>query len=513
MNPRCKWIGDIASQSRRKEIASLRQILTDQEVGLLHIFGDRGLGKRTLVQCLAQELLSGTPDVAKVFLVDLLSDPIALEEWSVESCDWLCKPDLPSGSLLDVLQALFTDKGSDDSVGTGDASFQADVADDSRFGNHVEQRLGASDAQQIEELTTGTPLDAEFKKETNVTRNEASTGTMSPNKVSNDGELAPKKILLVLRDYGDPGLQKRTIEEEAVLKIQNLLKGKRLVLVVLSEANLMDRSHTESQRLGAYRRLFYTTKGWQFKVGLLSTVDSARSAIQLSFEHIQQRDRPSFSLSESQSEAVLQAAGPHPGQIEQAVTRLTQYSDDGLLKRHLVDALLQANKAVYESTWNGLQQREKSVLLTYSLINRDELSRLDAQSKLERLTEDFRATATDFDDVEKKRGLPWSRVGQCLLPWSPRDEYPFFCEAFAAFVEQKLPPESSAVSSPFWRTFARTPMFLFLMLIASMAIGLVALLLTVAFDLPRLLPVFIPLLLVVAYFIVFLLSHVPALKR
>lgn len=518
-SPRCKWIGDIAHQSRKIEVARLRTILTDPEVGVLHIFGDKGIGKRTLVQCLAQELLSGTPAFAKVFLIDLLSDPIALEEWSIESCDWMSRPDLPSGSLLDMLQVLFSNGNSDDPTSRGDASHQGDLADDPQSRKPAKQESGDSDTQRDEVVMTGTPYHVETKEGLHVTQTVSGTGTVDSSKAHNDGDEVPKKtpqqerMLLVLRDYGDPGLQKRTIEEEAVVEIMSLLEKNRLALIILSEANLLDRSHNESQRLGAYQRLYRTTKGWQFKVGLLSTKADAESAIRLSLERMGLFSESMSPPAEYQISAILQAAGPHPGQTEQAVVRLTSHTVDSSLEQYLVDALLQANRAVYEATWNGLQQREKSVLLTYSLVRRDKLSRADAQSKLERLIEDFSVTATDFDDVEKKRGLPWSRVGQCLLPWSSNGDYKFFSEAFAAFVEQKLPSESSIASTSNWRTYVRTPMFLFLMFFASMAIGLAMLLLTMAFDLPRLLAVFIPLVPVFAFFAIFLFSHVPVLKR
>ena len=316
----------------------------------------------------------------------------------------------------------------------------------------------------------------------------------------------------MLRDYAAPGLQKPTIEKKAIAEIQNLMRQKRLVVILLSEANLLDRSHNESQRLGAYRTLFYTTQGWQFKVGLLSTEADTRSAIGLSFQHSGINDGPISAPTDDQVDEILQAAGPHPGQIDQAVASLGSHVDGTTLAQHLVDKLLQANKAVYEAIWNGLQQRERAVILTYSLMKRGELSRADAQTTLERQTEDFYATDTDFRDVERKRGDPWSRVGQCLLPWRTKDKCDFFCEAFAVFVEQKLPQVSSVESAPTWRTHVRTPLFLFLTIFASMVVGLVMFLLTMVFHLPRLLAVFAPLLLIGLYFVIFLCSHAPALK-
>lgn len=452
MNSRCDWIDTIKDQSRKMEVDRLREILKNLEVGILHVFGDERIGKRTLIECLARDLLSGESDFARIVMVDLLSDPLRVDEWNVKDCDWMTFPNLPSRSLMGVLQVLFHDC--------------------------VEREVeGASQMVSLQE-----------------------------------------RVLIVLRDYGSPDFQKRTIEEEAVQQIQCIMKQKRLVLVLLSEANLLDRGHNESQRLGDYRRLFYATKGWQFKVGLLSTEAEAKSAIKLSFQLKKPLDKltpkPTNNQMnsvpiEEQINAVLEAAGPHPGQIDQAVGFLASHTNDTPLVQYLADDLLQANKTVYEATWDSLQQREQSVLLTYGLIKRDRLSRVEAQAKLDRQTEDFTATDTDFHDVEKKRNDPWSRVGQCLLPWKTTVEYKFFSEAFASFVVGKLPPESSLEPIPNWRAYLRTPMFLVLVFFASMAVGLVILLLTIMFDLPRLLAVCIPLLPVALFFVFFLISYLP----
>ena len=109
MRSQCKWVNNIANQSRKKEVDDARKILEDPEVGVLHIFGDRGIGKRTLVQCLAHRLLSGESDFTDVFISDLLSDPLVLEKWNAERCDWSSDDRLRDRSLTGVLEVLFPD--------------------------------------------------------------------------------------------------------------------------------------------------------------------------------------------------------------------------------------------------------------------------------------------------------------------------------------------------------------------------------------------------------------------
>ncbi|QLQ08549.1 MAG: hypothetical protein HZY76_22910 [Anaerolineae bacterium] len=381
----------------------MQKILKDPDVGILHIFGDRGIGKRTLIQCLAHELMSGESDFTRVFMSDLLSNPFVLEEWNADKCDWITYHELPNRSLVGALQVLFRDY----SANRNDGSHAGDLTNGLQSTDHAENGEGNLHVQQNDEFVPDTPLQVENEKELHATKAEDADDTANLGeprdeaKTASGKELRRKRVLVVLRDYADPSLQKPIIEKPAITMIQNLMKQKRLLLILVSEANLLDRSYNVSQRLEAYRTLFYTTRGWQFKVGLLSTEDATKCAIGLSFQRSAVGSGQAHPPTNNQVCAILQAAGPHPGQIDQAVVSLGSHKDDESLGQFLVNKLLQGNKAIYEAIWNGLQQREKSVLLTYGLMKRNKLTRANAQTILAQQIEDFYATDTDFRDVEK----------------------------------------------------------------------------------------------------------------
>jgi hypothetical protein len=392
--------------TRPADVEQLAKHLTGRMSLLL--YGPVGIGKKTLIDCLAFQFSRKFKEQVCFYRVDFYSASIS--KWDQNKCNWDWSDD-PS-SLLTVENTQTTPASEDPDASEKEAKSGSELPFD---GSQELPRIDLMLQRVERKLSKGTS----------------------------------DYTVLFLEGFRDEIPLSDFLMSQIGTIITWIRRGISVVLTsetLLSEIPLSEKSENFAD---LYRR---DVQKWvRHAVGLIQTKQAAEMAAKVVYEA--NRDE-----TESSAEAVgtlVSVAGPYPGHIDLVLKALAStVTVDTQIKSVLMKSLL--DERYYPIVWASLTPRERSVLAVASLMQLD--NSVSGEEAAWRILSQRRPSATQREALEPlfESGLDWDLdsvkeeaettrqklasakrlYGQLLLPW---DNHRVYSEAFAQYVFEQLP--------------------------------------------------------------------------
>lgn len=394
----CTKVKEI-TETRTQDIERLCKHLENRRSLLL--YGPAGIGKKTLVSCLAYKFCEANEERTRFYRVDPTAQ--ILEEWKLEKCKW--EP------ISHQAKQGNTTQGKDDPT----------VRNEERS-----EREGPDPVSH--DIIYQPPVRIEERPETAVLIDQmlARVEQELEEQRSSDQESQNRYVLYLVDDPNKVPLSNFSVGQTGKL-VKWVRQGVSLIL--LHKENL---SETSDGFGDLYNR---DTRMWmRYAIGLFSDQANARKAAHLLYKESIAGEEENTGLLDK----IVSAVGPHPGQIAFAVEILAQSPSNVTIDTVKAEARRKFD-ASFQEIWESLGKEERRVLTiaAMSKLGRTQDDK-SAQEELLRRCPDCMVdmSETTIQETKDQLASPRRRYGQLVLPWAHDRVY---SDVFAEFILDQLP--------------------------------------------------------------------------